>query len=172
MQVYTKVGKINSSHGLKGELQVSHWLQTAADMNAWTAIMIELHPQSYIPYFIQQVKHTTSQDCIIKLEDIDSPEQARDLANCNIYASPLIAIPALIKNDWDALIGYVVKDVNEGVLGQIQDISKGVGQEFLHVLYNGKDIMIPIQDAWITGVHAASKTIEMHLPNGYLEAFG
>jgi 16S rRNA processing protein RimM len=171
MKDLIKIGKINSSHGLKGELQLTHWLQHPEKIQTWEAIMIELHPKSFIPFFIESAKSFTQQECIIKLEDINNPEQAKEIGGCNVYASPLVVAPQLIKNDWENLIGFIVTDSTEGLIGQIQEISQGVGQEFIHVLYNGKDVMIPIQNDWIINVNAASKTIEMDLPNGYLEAF-
>jgi ribosomal 30S subunit maturation factor RimM len=42
MKSLTKIGKIQSTHGLKGELVVSHLLKDAAEMKDWEALMLEL----------------------------------------------------------------------------------------------------------------------------------
>jgi 16S rRNA processing protein RimM len=108
----------------------------------------------------------------VLLEGVDSPELAKELLGSNVYASPLVTVKALAKNDWDEVIGYFIRDITMGAIGQIQDVSQGVGQEFFELKFNGKDIMIPLQESWIKNINAQTKTIEMELPDGFLEVFG
>jgi 16S rRNA processing protein RimM len=172
MKSLTKIGKIQSTHGLKGELVVSHLLKDAAEMKDWEALMLELNKDSFIPYFLQSFKKINHAEILVLLEGVDSPELAKELLGSNVYASPLVTVKALTKNDWDEVIGYFIRDITMGAIGQIQDVSQGVGQEFFELKFNGKDIMIPLQESWIKNINAQTKTIEMELPDGFLEVFG
>jgi 16S rRNA processing protein RimM len=172
MQSLIKIGKINTSHGLKGEVQISHYLEDASEINTWKAIMIELHKDSFIPFFIEQIKHTSKQECIVKLEEVNNPEEAKDIAGCNVYASPLVQVKALLKSDWDDIIGFDIHDKTEGNLGNISHVSEAAGQQFFHVQNANKEMLIPIQQQWIVDVNPIKKVITVELPNGFIEVFG
>jgi 16S rRNA processing protein RimM len=168
----TRVGQIQSTHGLKGELVIGHYLQDANEMKDWEALMVELHTDSYIPYFISSFKKMNNSEILLLFDDIQNPELAKELLGCNVYASPLVTVKALIKKDWDDIIGFAISEKTTGLIGNIIEVSQGVGQQFFHVQNGEKEMMIPIQEQWIINVNADKKVITMDLPEGFVEVFG
>jgi 16S rRNA processing protein RimM len=172
IKALTRIGQIQSTHGLKGELVIGHYLQNANEMKDWEALMVELYKDSFVPYFILSVKQLNKSEILVLFDEVQSPELAKELLGCNVYASPLISVNALIKNDWDDIIGFSISEKTTGRIGVILEVSQGVGQQFFHVQNGEKEMMIPIQEQWITNVDAEKKVITMDLPDGFVEVFG
>ena len=75
----TLIGKITSAHGVKGDIVLSHQLPLDFDTNLLDAIMIELNPKSYIPFFIKEMKETHDDEMVLTLEEIDNRDDAKKI---------------------------------------------------------------------------------------------
>jgi 16S rRNA processing protein RimM len=168
---YTEVGKIIGTHGFKGDLVLAHSLTNPLEFKDWEAIMLSWNEGSYIPYFIEKLKPTANKEILIKLEDVNDVETAKTLVQSIVYASPLVKVKSLHKNKTDSLIGFYVNDRSLGSLGKISKVLSSVGQDFLQVDYKGKELLIPVADAFIAKVSPEKNTIIVSLPEGYLDAF-
>jgi 16S rRNA processing protein RimM len=167
----TKIGKVTSTHGVKGELVVVHDLTNPKEMLKWEALMLEINKDSFIPFFIEQIKIISEESVLIKFEDVAHIEDARKITNTNAYCSPLIEVKSLRKNENEALIGFIIKH-NDNIIGTIKDMVDNKGQELFVLDYNGQELLIPIHQSFIKDVLPKTKTIVVDLPEGYLEAFG
>lgn len=162
------IGKITGIHGLGGEVVFHHQLKKNTRFSQWDCLMVEINPGSYIPFFIEQIKSTTHDECICKLEEINNRDEAKLLLNKRIYASINYTVESMAKLDLQQYQGYVVFD-GEHEIGPITDtISSALNPMFV-VSYQGREVLLPSSHELIRKIHQAERRIVMELPDGLLE---
>jgi 16S rRNA processing protein RimM len=168
---YRQAGKITGTHGLDGRVLVRHDLGSKTAFRKLKHIFVGLKRESYIPYFIEDVKIHNDEEVLLKLDEVDSVEAARLLAGKNIYLeSELYAQmkPRAVSVD---MKGFTVIDAEKGVLGTIADLFETPGQVLATVWYQGKEVIIPLVDATVVGIDGSRKTIQVRLPEGLLDVY-
>src|SRR5688572_841818 len=85
MTEYFKIGKLVSTFGLKGELILKHHLGKKTSLKGLKAIFIEERKESFIPWFIESSKIKSDEEIYLKLEGIDTKEQANKLTQKEIW---------------------------------------------------------------------------------------
>jgi 16S rRNA processing protein RimM len=166
-----RIGEVRSAHGVKGEIVVKHFLAKPKDIEKWNVIMLELNPQSYIPFFIESVRSVNEEDFIVKLQEIDSPEQAKELRHLRVYANPLLKKVDLAHHDYEGIIGFTLVSKNDNFTATLLSLETISGQQFFNAENNGKSLLIPLQEEFIDNIDALKKTVFLNLPDGYIEAF-
>jgi 16S rRNA processing protein RimM len=165
----TLIGKITSVHGVKGDIVLSHQLPLDFDTDLLDAIMIELNPNSFIPFFIKAKKETHDDEMILTLEQIDNREEAKNILNKNVFAPPTLTIEINNGNRWTDLIGFSLYDQNKLEIGKIEDVYINGEQILLAVNYKEDEILIPITDELILANEPKQKKITLEIANGLLE---
>ncbi len=168
---YIEVGKVHGTHGVHGQIVISHMLSNPTEFMDWTALMIETTPESFIPYFIESSKQISDSEFVCTLEGINSPEQAKLICNCKIFASPLVTVKSMQVNEWQQIIGFTVTEKNGTSIGNILQVVNGVGQQYFEISYQESTMLIPIEQSWIIDVNSTTKKITIDLPDGYIDAF-
>jgi 16S rRNA processing protein RimM len=164
-------GIIKSAFGVHGHVVIGHYLSNPQIIKKWEAIMIAVQADSHIPYFIENIKRINDNEIICKFDDIHTPEAAKQLSNCAVFTSPLVAQVKLTQNPHSDLIGFTVIDKAQQLKAIITDITSIGVQEYFACNYHEKELLIPIQSTFIQEVDAEQKCIYLQLPTGYLEAF-
>jgi 16S rRNA processing protein RimM len=165
----TLIGKITSAHGVKGDIILSHQLPLDFDTDLLDAIMIELNPKSYIPFFIKEKKETHDDEMILTLEEIDNREEAKKILNKNVFAPPTLKIEINNGNQWTDLIGFRLYDQNKLEIGKIEDVYINGQQILLVVQYKNDEILVPISDELILENDSKQKKITLEIADGLLE---
>ena len=75
-----EIGKIVSVHGVEGDIVISHLITNINSVKNLSVLMLEVWKESYIPFFIDQVKSVSHDDMIIKFEEIHSREEAKKIS--------------------------------------------------------------------------------------------
>lgn len=161
-----KIGYVAKVHGLKGEVTVV--ITEALDFETVKSFFLEIK-NNLVPYFIEH--YSDHQDKVfIKFEDVNTADQAALLKGSSIYLEKS-ARPKLKRGEFydDEVIGFVVEDELQGDLGRVTDVVQSGINRLLNVLYQGKEILIPVQGPFITSVNKTKKRIIVHLPEGFLE---
>lgn len=161
-----KIGKVGKTHGFKGHLKVfvdEFYMHDFKDINY---LII-----NNLPYFISTKDINTNSQAIILLEDIDTKEKAQKLQGKEIFAKEDDLTEILDGNEYDDLIGFEVIDKATGIIGNINEIVEMPFQIMAKVFYNEKEMLIPLNDDFIIKINERKKTVEMKLPNGFLEVF-
>ncbi len=167
---FTPIGKIKKSHGVKGELRVhiqEHFLE---DFKKSKVIFLG-NERSCIPYFIAH--HGSGTNLIVRLEDIDSKEQADALGK------PEILLPesdVSVKNVEETieeignnfLIGFELRNEDQ-IIGEILRIEEYPQQDMIICLFNKKEILIPLHPSLVIELNEESKVLLMSIPDGLLE---
>jgi 16S rRNA processing protein RimM len=162
------IGKITGIHGLKGEVTFSHHLKKNTRFNTWDCLMIELNPGSYIPFFIETIRNIATDECICKLQEINTRDEAKLILNKLIYASKNYQIESIKTNNLQQYIGYKVWNGEDEIGEIIEAIENNINNMFL-VHYKGKEVLLPSQHDLIESIDVKSKIIFMKLPEGLLE---
>ena len=165
----TLIGKITSVHGVKGDIVLSHQLPLDFDTDLLDAIMIELNPNSFIPFFIKEKKETHDDEMLLTLEEIDNREEAKKILNKNVFAPPTLKIEIKNGNRWTDLIGFSLYDQNNLEIGKIADVYINGDQILLAVNYKVDEILIPISDELILANEPKQKKITLEIADGLLE---
>jgi len=165
----TLIGKITSVHGVKGDIVLSHQLPLDFDTDLLDAIMIELNPKSFIPFFIKAKKETHDDEMILTLEQIDNREEAKNILNKNVFAPPTLTIEINNGNRWTDLIGFILYDQKKLEIGKIEDVYINGEQILLAVNYKEDEILIPITDELILANEPKQKKITLEIADGLLE---
>ena len=165
---YYKVGYVVKPHGLKGEVTFSLELDAPVDWENLKTIFIEKKSQ-LVPYFIQTIS-VRNDKAFVKLEDVDTPEYATLLKGGSLYL-PKKDRPKPAKGEFysEDVIGFEVADADLGALGTVQDVEHAGPNRFLIVQYNQKEVMIPVNGPFITGINKSKKKISVSLPDGFLD---
>lgn len=108
---------------------------------------------------------------VLKFQGLDSIEDADSLRGCEIQIpleerAPLEAGSVYVGD----LVGCKVFD-GGGELGTVKDVQFGAGEAPLLVIDagNGRELLVPLAQEFLTAMDTAAKRIEMKLPEGMLE---
>jgi 16S rRNA processing protein RimM len=165
------LGKITKTHGLKGELAI--WLDVdyPEEYEELDSVLLEIKGE-LVPHFIEEIQIRPNKS-IIKFEDIDTIETASKLVNCDIYL-PEDNLPELEDDDqfyYHEIIDYVVVDEVKGKLGKVLAVYTSDRQDLIAMQYEGKEVLIPIDDNIVKTVDRDKKELYTNLPEGLLEIY-
>lgn len=162
-----KVGYILKPHGLKGEVTISID-PDAPEFDEIDSVFIEKNNQ-LVPYFIETISINGSK-AFVKFEDVSSPETASAISKCAIYLSKESRAKSGRGEFYDdEIIGFEVSDTEEGVLGKVMEVTAAGPNKLLSIDHNGKEVLIPVNGPFITGINKSKKKIMVTLPNGFLD---
>lgn len=165
------LGKITKTHALKGEVIIFLDVDIPEDYDDLEAVFLEIKGQ-LVPYIIEELQ-MKGRKSILKLEDINTIEQAETIVNAPVWL-PLNALPELKGNQfyYHDVIGYVIHDVSSGtVIGTLKAIYESTGQDLFAIDVEEKEVLIPIVDEFIHKIDHSDRKIEVKLPEGLLDVY-
>lgn len=155
-------------HGLKGEVTISLDADSPAMWDEVDNVMIEIKG-NLVPYFVESVS-VRGNKAFLKLDEVETADAADALKGCALYL-PKSSRPDLEEDDFynDEVIGFNVIDSTLGKLGLVKEIEQAAGVRFLIINYAEKEVMIPAHAPLIQHIDRSTKTIQVDLPEGFLE---
>ena len=78
-----RIGRIGKPHGVKGEITF-HFSDDVFDRVNADYIVIEVEG-ILVPFFIEEYRFRSDETALMKLDGIDTQEQARELTNSEVY---------------------------------------------------------------------------------------
>ncbi|NVJ63338.1 MAG: 16S rRNA processing protein RimM [Flavobacteriaceae bacterium] len=165
------LGKIVSKYSFKGEVLVKLDSDDPELYESMESVFVSLR-DSLVPFFIEQSRLHKSSLLRIKFEDVDSEEEADRIMGSELYL-PLEFLPPLEGNKFyfHEVIGFTVIDQNFGKVGVITSINDTTNQALFVIDHKGTEILIPINDEFLTKVDRETKTIEVNTPEGLIELY-
>ena len=173
-QVYP-IGRIGKPHGVKGEMNFM-FDDDVFDTTDSDYIIIETEG-ILVPFFFEEYRFRNDNTAIIKLEGIDTQEQAREFTNCVVYFERSKAENAedetsslLSPQKNRQIVGFTIVDAQTGKsIGTVKDIDDSTINVLLVI--EGEDhqqMLIPANEDLIEGIDLQRQTITMRLPDGLL----
>lgn len=138
---YLEIGKITSTHGIKGEMRVQPWCDTPEYMKSFKTLYLDKKGEKPIT-----VKSRPNGNMVImKIQGVDTVESAAEYRNKVIYMKRSDA--KLPDGTWfiQELIDCTVIDAdNEGIVyGAISDVSQTGANDVWHIKKDDKEYLIP-----------------------------
>lgn len=167
---YFYLGAVTRTHGYDGKLQLFLDVDTPADYEEINMVFVNIH-QSPVPYFIER-STLKNNKLVVKFQDVDDEETAQTLVGNEIYL-PLAALPKLSGNKFyfHEVIGFQVRDEKFGEIGILEEILDYPGQALMQVFYEGKEVLIPMNDPVIEKVDRAAKILYIKAPEGLIDMY-
>ena len=165
-----QLGVVAKPHGLKGELYITLDTDYPDDYAELESVFL-LQDEKLVPFFVEyiQIKHNQA---LLKFEDVESKDEAVALKGLGVFL-PLNFLPEL-KDDqfyFHEIIDYTVVDEQKGELGHVKEVFEAGHQDLIGMEYEGKEVLIPINDDIIVKVDRKEKKLQVNLPEGLLELY-
>jgi len=165
-----RVGKIVATHGLAGDVIMTHLTGKKDWLKPGDALFIAIRKDSYIPYFVKSIKSSTNSEMILHFDDSDSVEQSKKLVSREVFVEE--SVLAKVVDDSPLLwIGFEVIDAHVGSLGPIEDIYQTAQQWLATVRYKDQEALLPIIEQTLQRVDLKQKKVFLELPDGLLEIY-
>jgi len=167
---YFYLGKIINPNGYKGKLNA--YLDTD-DPSSYSDLktvflLIDGLP---VPHFIESIKITNNK-AVLELKNVDKLEKAQALTQTDLYL-PISELPPLSGNKfyYHEVIGFVVLDEKYGKLGEVKHILEYPNQAVFQIIFNSREILIPINNEIIRTVDRKNKEIHILAPDGLIDIY-
>lgn len=165
-----EVGSVRKTHGFSGEVKLIVEDIFNDDVEDADFYFIGKNIDTAIPY---QVLNIRGSDWIVKLEDLNSKEEAAKLRGKSLFIrdidiTNLEAKLEANKSEFEQFEGLTIVDEKEGVIGKIVEIIDQGPQILAVCNYKEKEIFIPLHENLIIKLDLEAQTILMELPEGIL----
>lgn len=165
-----RVGKIVATHGVQGAVIMTHVAGDSRWMKKGDALMVEMHKGSYIPYFVEGCKAVSDKEYHVTIEEVDKVEIAKKLVGKHVYVDEEL-LAGYAKESPLLWIGFTITDVNTGLLGEMVDVMQTPSQWLGKIIYNDREVLIPLLNQFIKEIQVKKKRLIMELPAGLLEVY-
>ncbi|MEQ8362532.1 MAG: ribosome maturation factor RimM [Cyclobacteriaceae bacterium] len=157
-----QIGYVIKRHGLKGDVKI---LIESRLPKKLESIFVQIDNR-LIPFFIEQIS-VLKDIAVVKLEDVNTPEQADRLCKCAVYL-PSSSKPKSDKLETNDLIGFSVYADSEN-LGTITSINNHTLNPLLVVTLEERETLIPISDYFIKEIDQSDRKVKVELPDGFMD---
>lgn len=169
MVQYLEVGKIVNTFGIRGQVKVIPFTDDIKRFDKLKSVYI-VKKKELEPHKIEQVKYTTNM-VILKLEGIDSIEEAEKYKNCSLKIDRKDAIKLPKDTFFIAdLIGLPVYTDDGNLLGKVDDIYNS-GSSDIYVIKDelGKQLLLPAIKDVLKDIDLDNEKIVVHIIKGLLD---
>jgi 16S rRNA processing protein RimM len=160
-----KIGRIGKAHGVKGEVSFNFDDDVFDRVDA-EYLILEVDG-ILVPFFMEEYRFRSDSTALVKFEDIDTQDRARELTNCDVYFPRDLADNDEEELTYTFLVGFDIIDDQSGKnVGTIASIDDNT----MNILFELEDgTLIPASEELITDIDKDNKTITIALPEGILE---
>ena len=160
-----KIGRIGKAHGVKGEVSFNFDDDVFDRVDA-EYLILEVDG-ILVPFFMEEYRFRSDSTALVKFEDIDTQDRARELTNCDVYFPRDMADEDEEELTYSFLVGFDIIDDQSGKnIGTIASIDDNT----MNILFELEDgTLIPASEELITDIDKDNKTITIALPEGILE---
>ncbi|WP_104735412.1 ribosome maturation factor RimM [Hanstruepera ponticola] len=165
------LGKIVKKYSFKGELLIKLDTDEPDLYESLDALFIDLR-NNLVPFFIESSQLHKSDLLRVKFEDVDTESDADALIKSDIYL-PLKFLPKLDDDKFyfHEIIGFQVIDKIHGNIGTIKSVNDSTAQALFEIDKDGIEILIPMNDEFITNVDKNKKEILVNTPEGLIDLY-
>lgn len=165
------LGKIVKKYSFKGELLIKLDTDQPDLYDNLNAVFISVG-STFLPFFIESSQLHKSDLLRVQFEDVENEADADALLKSDVYL-PLELLPKLEGNKFyfHEVIGFTIKDINYGEVGILKGINDSTSQALFEIDRDGIEILIPMNDEFISKVDRENKTIEVKTPEGLIDLY-
>ena len=162
------LGTIFKLHGYKGDVNIYNDNDIPLVYTDIEFFYIEDNNE-LIPYFAESVRPKKKQVLLVKLEDVDSEEQALKILKQKVYL-PNKFLPEMGNINPDKLIvGFEVIDNKIGKIGKVDFVNDKTSQKLIIVKDRKKEFFIPFHDNFVININIKKKILEVNIPQELID---
>ena len=160
-----QIGRLGKTHGVRGEIGFLFDDDVFDRVDA--DYLILKVDGIFVPFFIEEYRFKSDSNAIIKFEDIDTQERARELTGADVYFPRSLAENDDENLSWSVLVGFDIIEASSGrTVGRIASVDDST-LNILFCLDDGR--LIPASENLITAIDQQTRTLTMHIPEGLLD---
>ncbi len=163
------VGFTKKTHGSQGELKITLKDEYFDDFVNSDVVFINVQGKP-LPFFIENLREAG--DILLKIEDVDSPSDAKDLTSKELFLREKDI--KITKKEGEVLtfelmVGYEIFDEETGLIGKIESVEAMPQQHLAIVGYLGREVFIPLHPQMVVSLDEKAKQLVLRLPEGLLD---
>jgi 16S rRNA processing protein RimM len=167
---YFNIGKLVATFGVSGQIILEHALGKKTSLKGLQVIMVEVKKDDLVPYFVKETKIKNDKEVFIALEDVDTKEKAKRLVPRPVWLKESDFHKYVAKSSTISLLGYTIFD-NDKQLSEIVEVIEQPHQVLAKMIYLSKEMLIPINEAFIISIDNKNKKVILNLPEGLLDIY-
>lgn len=166
-----QIGYITKTHGTKGEAILFLDVDYPEDYEGLESLFLEIKGE-LVPYFVQNINIQKESRAIVKFEGINSIEAAKTLVGSSAYL-PDDVLEELDETTfyYHEIVGFQVEDAKLGKLGKVTGVYSMSVQDLIAMQFQGKEVLIPVNEDIVPKVNREQKTLYVNLPEGLVEIY-
>jgi len=164
-----ELGHIDKPNGLHGLMNATIESDIPEYYNNLDSVFI-LQNNSLVPHFIEELRIESKGKTRIKLEEVDTIEQAETYRSAKLFL-PLDMLPPLEEGAfyYHDIVSYSVEDKRLGILGIVNTVYAMSANDLISMQYKEKEVLIPVN--LITKANHDEQKIIVDLPDGLIELY-
>ena len=163
------LGRINKPFGYKGEVHIYLDVDTPEEYAELDGVYVEINKRLVL-YEIESIR-LQGNKAVVKFVDVEGEDVDRLLGR-DLYL-PLEMLPPLEGNKFyfHEVIGFEVEDEEKGRIGVIEGVYENTRTPLLSIMFNGKEILMPVIDEVILDVNREAKLTKIKAPQGLIDLY-
>lgn len=163
-----KIGVLGKPHGIHGEIQFNFTDDIFDRVEA--EYILCLMDGILVPFFFEEYRFRSDSTALIKLDGIQTAEQARRFTNIEVFF-PIDQAEEVEDGvmSWSYFVGFTIEETTHGTLGQVIDVDTSTINTLFVVDHRGEELLIPAQEEFILQMDTDHRLITMQLPEGLLD---
>lgn len=161
-----EIGYSLRTHGVKGFLRIQ-FNENIRVLSKSEALFF-LFSENHIPYFIEEIEYLENGDTLIKLEDINTKEDAAVLAKKQVFGNLEYALPEEEEVDSE-FVGFSIVDSNVGEIGVVINVTSMGDYDLVTLNFNEKELLLALHPDLILKTDLKKKILFIQAPEGILD---
>lgn len=161
-----RIGTLQKPHGIGGEFTFA-FENDSFDQEEVEFLILQVEG-ILVPFVVESYRFKGADTAILKLEGIDSAEQARHYSNTEVY---LLRHQLLEDEEGEtlaSLIGYTVTDEHHGTLGTITAVDESTLNALFIIEGKRGEVLLPAQDEFVLTIDREERLLTVCVPEGLL----
>ena len=156
------IAEVSKSYGIQGEIIISFRESVGLENDRPVFLLFEGLP---VPFFITGIQRKGNRKAVMKLEGIDTLEDAEEITGKAVLIRPE-DYGLEDEEDEESLVGFTLYDDKGrriGIIDRIHDFSGNICLET-----EGSDILIPFHEDLLISISAENREIILNISEGLL----
>ncbi len=165
------LGHIAKIVGFKGQISAFIDATNPYEYSELESVFVEIN-NALVPFFIDSISINDKGFAKIKFEGVDTESEAKALVKKQLFL-PLTILPKLEGNHfyYHEVEGFKVQDKAKGFIGEVIKVLEVNNNPLLELSFEGKEILIPLQDEFLLNVDRQNKILEVNCPEGLIDLY-